>query len=101
MWGCDGTRPSITIAVGATAWAWAKQWHQTRLVLCLPPAEYASRFDWSLCAGHDPILLQACGTVPVGVVDNLVHALLRDGVQRALELETMDRFEAEGERHAA
>ena len=51
--------------------------------------------------GHDPILLQRCGDVSEGVIDGLIHALLRDGVERALELETMNRFEAEVERRAA
>ncbi len=100
-WGCTGGKAAVTVAVGSSAWAWAKRWHQTRLVLCLPPGEYASRFDWNLCAGCDPVLLQECGTVSDGEVDNLVHALLRDGTKRALELATMDRFEAEAVCRAA
>ena len=101
MWGCNGDKAAVTVAVGSSAWGWAKQWHQTRLVLCLPSGESASRFSWSLCAGCDPVLLQACGTVSDGEVDNLVHALLRGGVQRVLDLETMNRFEAEAVQRAA
>lgn len=94
-WGCSGSSACITVAIGSDAWSWAKQRHEHRLVLCLPPGENASRFNWRDCSGHDPILLQQCGTVADGVIENLTRALLRDGCQRVLDVDTMNRFTAE------
>ncbi len=100
-WGCDGNQATITVALGSDAWSFAREWHEKRLVLVVPPGEYASRFNWHDCAGHDPILIQSCGDVADGAIDSLTHALLRDGVERVLDLETMNRFQAEEVQHAA
>lgn len=91
-WGCNGDRASITIAVGPDAWAWARAWHPYRLVLVVPPGELASRFDWSDCAGHDPVLLALCGEVQDGEVERVARALMRDGAERVLELDGMAEY---------
>ncbi len=101
MWGCNGSKPSITIVLGSDAWSFAREWNGIRLVLIVPPGEYASRFNWHDCAGADPVLIQLCGDVADGAIDSLVRALMRDGTKRVLELATMVRFEAEAVRHAA
>jgi hypothetical protein len=100
-WGCNGFSACVTVCIGATAWSWAKQWHGHRLILVLPPNEPASKFDWRDCAGHDPILVQRCGTVTDGVIKTLTHSLMRDGVERVLDVASMDRFEVEAVSNAA
>ena len=101
MWGCAGDTPAVTIAIGATAWAWARRWYGIRLNLVLPPGESPARFDWRLCSGCDPVLLQACGTVPDGAIDSLVNSLLRDGTERVLDVDSGTEFFAEAVQHAA
>lgn len=94
-WGCNGSNATITVATGTGAWSWAHDWHEAtpaRLVLVVPPRELASRFDWCDCAGHDPILVAQCGEVQDGELDRLARALMRDGVKRVLELESMDEY---------
>lgn len=100
-WGCNGDRASITIAVGPDAWAWACAWHSRRLVLAVPPGESPARFDWRNCAGHDPILVAQCGEIKDGEIDRLIHALMRDGVRRVLELESFDEHFAGGPEYVA
>lgn len=100
-WGCNGAAASITITIGSGAWSWARDWHDQRLVLVVPPGESAANFDWRDCAGHDPILVAECGDVQDGELDRLVRALMRDGVERVLMLATMDRYSAEGMKDAA
>lgn len=103
-WGCNGANATVAVAIGSGAWSWAREWHKAaipRLVLVVPPGECPALFDWRDCAGSDPILVAQCGEVQDGEIDRLVRALMRDGVNRVLELENMDEYFAEGARHAA
>lgn len=91
-WGANGDRAAITVAIGTDAWSYARAWHPHRLVLVVPPRELASRFDWSDCAGHDPVLLMQCGDVQDGEVERVARALMRDGAERVLELGGMAEY---------
>ncbi len=100
-WGCNGNEASITIAFGSDAWGFARQWNEIRLVLVVPPGEFASRFNWRDCAGAAPVLIQSCGEVAAGAIDSLVNSLLRDGIERVLDVDSGTEFFAGAARHAA
>lgn len=99
----DGQHCTIWIAIGADAWAWARD-REHRLLLVCPPGDNPARYDWSLLAGgqHDPILVMPCGPVDDAEIAALIGALTRDGVERVLYLaDDGSRLYRAEERHAA
>jgi len=89
----DGANVAIWVLVGADAWSVARQWRDSRLITLLPPGENPSGYDWRRSAGNDPVLIVPCGAVSDAEIHDLAAALLRDGARRALDLETLDRYE--------
>ena len=79
---------TIWVACGPDCWNWARKRIGTFLVTLCPPNEPPERFDWSLLAGHDPILVERCGKVSDDFAHRLCAALINDGVTRILDLET-------------
>ena len=57
-WGtaADGSAVSLFVIVGHDAWEVAKYWRESRLFTVAPPAEDPNVMDWTLLAGHDPVL---------------------------------------------
>lgn len=70
-------------------------------MLVVPPGVSPAIFDWTACAGHDPILVLRCGEVRQGEIKSLICALMRDGIHRVLDLDDMDEYFAEDADHAA
>lgn len=91
-WGCNRSKAAITIAIGPGSWEWARGWQSRRLILVVPPGKSPASFDWSNCATHDPILVVQCAEVREGELDRLARALMRDGVQRVLDVDTMAEY---------
>lgn len=50
---------------------------------------------WAACADADPVLLWRCGDVDGDQVKRLIEAVLRDGANRILDIETGNRYLAE------
>ena len=81
----DGQHPTLWVLAGAGAWDLAREWKDLRrLFLVLPPGENPAGFNWSVLAGHDPVILKVAGDLAGAEVQALVLALMRDGVQRVL-----------------
>lgn len=81
----DGTKPTLWVLAGSGAWDMAREWKALRrLFLVLPPGEAPAGFNWSVLAGHDPVILKVAGDLAATEVQALVLALMRDGVQRVL-----------------
>ena len=74
---------SVWVAIGAGAWQWARDRGHLVAIVC-PFGEDPAGFDWSLCAGHNPVLLMPVGAVGGDQVKALIGALFRDGVERVL-----------------
>jgi hypothetical protein len=93
-WGTspDGQHPSITVCVGKDAWRVKREWPNRLMVVC--PDEPPEGFDWTCCAGADPVLLWRCGPAEGEQVRRLIMALMRDGTNRVLD-EALNRFVAE------
>lgn len=104
-WGAspDGRSAPVTLCVGEHAWTTARQWSGHRLITLLPPGEDPAGFDWSCLRDTNPVLLWRCGTV-TDDVQQLLRAIMRDGVGRVLDLLTGVRYNARregGHRHVA
>jgi len=85
----DGHRLSIWVAIGPEAWAWCRRRLGRAAVLLCPEVDPPA-FDWSSCAGHDPVLIHRAGDVSPARVHALAAALLRDGVRTVLDTATGD-----------
>jgi len=87
----DGMAVTIWIACGPEAWRYAHDEYQStgahRLLLVAPPDSDPAALDWSMCAGHPPVLIWPCGATTDEQVSALAAALLRDGVERVLVLD--------------
>jgi hypothetical protein len=92
----DGEHLTIWICVGPGAWDTARAWIDNRLVLVCPQSESPANFDWRLCGGHDPLMIARCGTTTDAEVAALAEALIRDGVQRVLDVDVGRRWLAGG-----
>jgi len=79
----DGQHLTIWIAIGTEAWLFAKARPQFLIVVC-PIDEHPDRFNWKFTAYHDPILVTQQGTIIDDTLQNLIFALMRDGVKRIL-----------------
>lgn len=86
----DRSRLTIVVCIGPESWRWAQRSPFPALVA--PAKENLCAFDWSLCAGNDPVLLRRCGEVDPGRVQQLVEALVADGVERVLDLHSGQRW---------
>lgn len=75
---------SVWIAIGVGAWSWVRERQRTHIATLCPPSDDPATFDWSLCAGHDPVLLQLAGATEGEQVRALIEALMRGGVNRVL-----------------
>jgi hypothetical protein len=97
FWGTspDGHHPQIILCCGPSAWDAARDWAGRRLVTLLPPENAPDNYDWRFMAGTDPVLLWRCGSIEGNVVMQLVHAVMRDGTDRVLEIGTGTRYIAE------
>ena len=71
------------VAVGKGAWQWAKD-RPSHVVIVCPPGDDPLCFDWTPCAGHDPVLLVRTRATDGEQVRALVQALMRDGTERVL-----------------
>lgn len=102
-WGTspDGRNPTIIVCAGENAWDAAREWSETRLVVLCPPGEDPRSLDWSCCDGADPVLLWRCGRIDEGHIRELVHAILRDGTNRILDVAYGTRYLAEVRNAAA
>lgn len=92
-WGvsADGRSPTLWAACGPGAGKWARR-DPRRLALILPPGRDPAAYDWSVVAGHGPVLLVRCGPVPDSTVAALIEALLVDGAGRILDVASGRRF---------
>lgn len=73
------------IIAGSRAWQKAKEIENTHRFVMLPPGDDPAQYDWSLLAGHDPIVTLVAGDpLTKDEYDALATALMRDGVQRFL-----------------
>lgn len=81
----DGTKPTLWVLAGSGAWDLSREWRDLRrLFVVLPPGDDPAGFNWSVLAGHDPVVLKVVGDLAGAEVQALVLALMRDGVQRVL-----------------
>jgi hypothetical protein len=96
-WGTspDGQHPQIILCCGSNAWDAARDWAGRRLVTLLPPSDTPDEYDWRFMAGADPILLWRYGSIDGNDVIQLLHAVMRDGTNRVLEVGTGARYVAE------
>ncbi len=93
----DGRHLTLWVIYGADAWSTARRWaaEDRRLFVVLPPDEAPSLFDWSILAGHSPVLLHRCGIASREALMALAAAMLRDGVERVLCAESGALFTSE------
>lgn len=97
----DGANPTLWLLVGPDAWTVAERWYTHRLLIVAPADEDPAIRDWSCLVDADPVLLVRCGPVDGDHLERLLAAVMRDGVQRTLDLETGVRYVAEEVRDAA
>jgi len=75
---------SVYMIAGSQAWRKAHEIENSHAFLLLPPTEDPSQYDWSLLAGHDPIIVLVEGDASPDEFLALATALDRDGVNRIL-----------------
>lgn len=89
----NGRHLTLWLLAGIEAWKQAKAWqHAPRLFLLAPIDNDPLTFDWSLLAGHDPVLLMPCGDLFHSTEIALVYAVMRDGTERVLRSGTPRRY---------
>lgn len=81
-----GSAFSVYLVVGSEAWRKAKSMVGSHFFVMLPPDapdDDPKQYDWSLLAGHDPIIAIVAGD-PLSneQYKDLAAALMRDGVTR-------------------
>lgn len=97
----NGRHLTLWLLAGTKSWKQAKDWeHTRRLFLLAPPDDDPQAFDWSLLAGHDPVLLMPCGDLFHSTELAIVSAVMRDGTERVLRSGTPRRYVREVQ-HAA
>lgn len=86
---------AFTVHVFCGSKAWQEAQNAIRAgwgFVLLPPGENPEGYDWSVCAGYDPVLICVHGNMAAAVFDRLGRALIRDGVTRALCIGDSDPF---------
>jgi len=79
----DGRSLTIWIAIGTEAWGFAKTRSKFLIAIC-PNDERPENYCWKFAKGHDPILITQQGAIFGSSLQNLIFALMRDGVKRIL-----------------
>lgn len=77
---------TVWIAIGPNSWRYAQDRAGTRhIVIVCPPGDDPVAYDWTICAGHDPVLLVRAGPTDGDQVRAIIEALIRDGTDRVLD----------------
>ncbi len=82
----DGKRVSLFVLAGVDAWRLGHEWIEHRLLAVSAPDSDPTIYDWSILAGHPPILVWPCGRCGSAHLECLICALIRDGCERVLAL---------------
>ncbi len=75
---------SIYVITGNHSWHKAREIENSHSFLLLPPSDDPFQYDWSILAGHDPIIVIVEGEASTDQLFALASALDRYGVNRIL-----------------